>query len=163
MWWNIATWETIIILIDLHSNVDDQAGQKRVKAKCSPEIFKILKGIVEKDHTIACVQKIQAFFLVFEFRRDCVDCFANIVQKMQDKHHEHTIVRQMACLDPANMSSDPDLCQERMKWLVELSAICQEVSLLVLMFSEVSPRMYIALTWRLFIVTHNTAVTGFSS
>ncbi|XP_049421797.1 uncharacterized protein LOC125882136 isoform X1 [Epinephelus fuscoguttatus] len=57
---------------------------------------------------------------VLEFRRDCMECLTNIVQKMQDKSPlKYNTVRQMACLDPANMFSDPDLCQERMKRLVQ--------------------------------------------
>ncbi|KAF4109693.1 uncharacterized protein LOC131545972 [Onychostoma macrolepis] len=38
---------------------------------------------------------------------------------MQDKSLlKYTVVRQVACLDPTNMFSDPNLCQERMKRLV---------------------------------------------
>nr|XP_020471978.1 uncharacterized protein LOC109969435 isoform X1 [Monopterus albus]XP_020471979.1 uncharacterized protein LOC109969435 isoform X1 [Monopterus albus] len=56
---------------------------------------------------------------VLEFRKDCMDCLTNIIQKMQDKSPlKYTVVRQVACLDPANMFSDPNLCQERMKRLV---------------------------------------------
>nr|XP_020460935.1 uncharacterized protein LOC109963032 isoform X2 [Monopterus albus] len=48
-----------------------------------------------------------------------MDCLTNIIQKMQDKSPlKYTVVRQVACLDPANMFSDPNLCQERMKRLV---------------------------------------------
>nr|XP_033478456.1 uncharacterized protein LOC117254354 [Epinephelus lanceolatus] len=57
---------------------------------------------------------------VLAFRRECMECLTNIVQKMQDKSPlKYNTVRQMACLDPANMFSDPDLCQERMKRLVQ--------------------------------------------
>ncbi|KAF4114236.1 hypothetical protein G5714_004459 [Onychostoma macrolepis] len=56
---------------------------------------------------------------VLEFRRDCMVCLTNIIQKMQDKSPlKYTVVRQVACLDPTNMFSDPNLCQERMKRLV---------------------------------------------
>ncbi|XP_035985123.1 uncharacterized protein LOC118558689 [Fundulus heteroclitus] len=49
-----------------------------------------------------------------------MDCLTNIVKKMQDKSPlKYTIVRQMACLDPTNMFSDPDLCSERMKGVVQ--------------------------------------------
>ena len=49
-----------------------------------------------------------------------MDCLTNIVKKMQDKSPlKYTIVRQMACLDPTSMFSDPDLCYERMKGVVQ--------------------------------------------
>ncbi|XP_056459485.1 uncharacterized protein LOC130392964 [Gadus chalcogrammus] len=57
---------------------------------------------------------------VLAFRKDCMDCLTNIVKKMQDKSPlKYTIVRQMACLDPTSMFSDPDLCYERMKGVVQ--------------------------------------------
>ena len=49
-----------------------------------------------------------------------MDFLTNIVKKMQDKSPlKYTIVRQMACLDPTSMFSDPDLCYERMKGVVQ--------------------------------------------
>ncbi|XP_030196025.1 uncharacterized protein LOC115548177 isoform X1 [Gadus morhua] len=55
-----------------------------------------------------------------EFRKDCVKGMSNILKKVQDKSPlKYPIVRQVACLDPTAMYSDPDWCQGRMRSVVQ--------------------------------------------
>ncbi|XP_041668456.1 uncharacterized protein LOC121526132 isoform X4 [Cheilinus undulatus] len=55
-----------------------------------------------------------------EFRKDCVKGMSNILKKVQDKSPlKYPIVRQVACLDPTVMYSNPDWCQGRMRSLVQ--------------------------------------------
>ncbi|KAJ8348774.1 hypothetical protein SKAU_G00273630 [Synaphobranchus kaupii] len=57
---------------------------------------------------------------VLEFRKDCLKGMSNILKKVQDKSPlKYPTVRQMACLDPTVMYSDPDWCQGRMGSLVQ--------------------------------------------
>ena len=45
---------------------------------------------------------------------------SNILKKVQDKSPlRYPIVRQVACLDPTAMYSDPDWCQGRMRSVVQ--------------------------------------------
>ncbi|ROL08906.1 hypothetical protein DPX16_5242 [Anabarilius grahami] len=59
---------------------------------------------------------------VLEFRNDCVKVMCTIIQKVQDKSPlKYPVVRQVACLDPSMMISDPDWCKNSMTKLVQRS------------------------------------------
>ncbi|XP_042290428.1 uncharacterized protein LOC121912386 [Thunnus maccoyii] len=55
-----------------------------------------------------------------EFKRDCIKVMSTILQKVQDKSPlKYPTVRQLACLDPRKMFSDPEWCQGKMRNLVQ--------------------------------------------
>ncbi|KAK0134660.1 hypothetical protein N1851_029728 [Merluccius polli] len=57
---------------------------------------------------------------VLEFRRDCIKVMSTILQKVQDKSPlKYPTVRQVTCLDPRKMFSDPDCCKGKMRNLVQ--------------------------------------------
>lgn len=58
---------------------------------------------------------------VLEFRTECIQGLSNMVLKVQEKSPlKYPVVRQMACLDPTVMYSDPDSCRRQMKGLVNI-------------------------------------------
>ncbi|XP_063741959.1 uncharacterized protein LOC134866006 [Eleginops maclovinus] len=57
---------------------------------------------------------------ILEFKRDCMQGLSSMVKKIQEKSPlKYSTVRQMDCLDPTVMSSDPDGCKAKMKGLVQ--------------------------------------------
>ncbi|XP_063730464.1 uncharacterized protein LOC134858472 isoform X2 [Eleginops maclovinus] len=57
---------------------------------------------------------------ILEFKRDCMQGLSSMVKKVQEKSPlKYSTVRQMDCLDPTVMSSDPDGCKAKMKGLVQ--------------------------------------------
>lgn len=55
-----------------------------------------------------------------KFRKDCVKGITHILKKIQEKSPlKYPVVRHMACLDCTAMYPDPDLCQGKMKNLVQ--------------------------------------------
>ncbi|XP_028973959.2 uncharacterized protein LOC114830660 isoform X1 [Esox lucius] len=57
---------------------------------------------------------------VLQFRKECMEGLSKIVKKIQEKSPlKFPTVRQMTCLNPAVMYSDPELCQGQMKCLVK--------------------------------------------
>jgi len=66
---------------------------------------------------------------VLEFRRECTTGMSKIIQKVQEKSPlKYAIVRQIACLDPKTMYTDPDWCQARMSSLVQRFLQNQQLS-----------------------------------
>ncbi|XP_070398050.1 uncharacterized protein [Nothobranchius furzeri] len=66
---------------------------------------------------------------VLEFRKDCIKMLSTIIQKVQDKSPlKYPPVRQVACLDPRRMYSDPDWCQKNMTNLVQRFLQNQQLS-----------------------------------
>lgn len=66
---------------------------------------------------------------VLEFRNDCVKVMCTIIQKVQDKSPlKYPVVRQVACLDPSMMISDPDWCKSSMTKLVQRFLKAQQLS-----------------------------------
>ncbi|XP_023681158.2 uncharacterized protein [Paramormyrops kingsleyae] len=57
---------------------------------------------------------------VMMFRKDCITCLSNIVQKVQERSPlKYPLVRYTSCLNPNQMNSNPDMCQKYMTHLVE--------------------------------------------
>nr|XP_055033928.1 uncharacterized protein LOC129422183 [Misgurnus anguillicaudatus] len=66
---------------------------------------------------------------VLEFKRDCVKVMSTIIQKVQDKSPlKYPVVRQVACLNPSMMFSDPDWCISSMTKLVQMFLQAQQLS-----------------------------------
>lgn len=64
-----------------------------------------------------------------EFRQDCVKVMCTIIQKVQEKSPlKYPVVRQVACLDPGMMMSDPDWCKSNMTKLVQRFLQSQQLS-----------------------------------
>ncbi|XP_026121015.1 uncharacterized protein LOC113100543 [Carassius auratus] len=64
-----------------------------------------------------------------EFRKDCVKVMCTITQKVQEKCPvKYPVVRQVACLDPSIMMSDPDWCKSNMTKLVQSFLQAQQLS-----------------------------------
>ncbi|XP_053347667.1 uncharacterized protein LOC128518536 [Clarias gariepinus] len=66
---------------------------------------------------------------VLEFRKDCLKMMSTIIQKVQEKSPlKYPVVRQVACLDPSMMLSDPDWCKSNMTKLVQKFLQAQQLS-----------------------------------
>ncbi|KAM9322271.1 uncharacterized protein KZ484_020483 [Pholidichthys leucotaenia] len=66
---------------------------------------------------------------VLEYRKDCIKVISTIIQKLQEKSPlKYPPVRQVACLDPSRMFSDPEWCQANMTKLVQKFLQDQQLS-----------------------------------
>ncbi|XP_063740389.1 uncharacterized protein LOC134883765 [Eleginops maclovinus] len=56
---------------------------------------------------------------ILHFQNQCMECLSKMVQKIQERSPlKFPIVRQLTCLNPAFMYSNPELCQKQMKSIV---------------------------------------------
>jgi len=57
---------------------------------------------------------------VLTFRRECMQGLVKVIRKLLEKSPlKFPVVRQIACLDPTKMISDPERCIRQMKSVVQ--------------------------------------------
>ncbi|KAI2647221.1 Zinc finger protein 474 [Labeo rohita] len=97
-------------------------------AKDLAELLKSMLRCFVKKEELQKQKKIREL-TVLEFRKDCLKMMSTIIQKVQEKSPlKYPVVRQVACLDPSMMLSDPDWCKSNMTKLVQKFLQAQQLS-----------------------------------